>query len=55
MSDLQVKIKVDSLLIESGFAKTDKLACPIAKILHMRHSDIPLQQAIRVANSVLRQ
>ncbi len=53
MSDIQLKVKVNRLVIQSGFQKTQEMLCPIMKILYMRHKDVSKDQALRVTKSVL--
>jgi len=53
MSDIQVEVKVQRIIAQSGYKKNDNLLCPIMKILQMRHRDLDKAQALRVTKSVL--
>ena len=53
MSDVQLEIKINRIITHSGFKKSDKLICPIIKILQMRHKDLDKSQALRVAKLIL--
>ncbi len=53
MSDIQLEVKVNRIIAHSGFKKSNKLICPIMKILQMRHKDLDKLQALRVTKSVL--
>ena len=54
MSDLQLEIKVQRIIGQSGFEKSDNLLSPIMKILQMRHKNISKAQILRVTKSVLK-
>jgi len=53
MSDLQLGVKVERLVIHSGFDKTTELICPIMKIVQMRYKDVPKEQAYRVVKNTI--
>jgi len=54
MSDMQLELKVNRLVIQSGFEKSKDMLCPIMKIIQMRHKDISKNQALRVTKLVLK-
>lgn len=54
MSDIQLKIKVNRIVNQSGFIKSQEMLCPIMKIIKMRHKDISKDQALRVTKLVLK-
>ena len=53
MSDLQLGVKVERLVIHSGFGKTEELICPIMKIIQMRYKDISKEQVHRVVKDTI--
>ncbi len=53
MSDISLKLKIDRLVLQSGFAKKETMLCPLMKIVQMRHKDVDKQQALRVTKLVL--
>ncbi|MEA2051082.1 MAG: hypothetical protein U9O56_10195 [Campylobacterota bacterium] len=53
MSDIQLEIKINRLLGQSGYEKSEALITPIMKILQMRHKDLDKSQALRVSKSIL--
>lgn len=53
MSDTQLKLKIDRLVIQSGFGKSEKMICPIMKIVQMRYKSVSKEQAYRLAKQVL--
>jgi len=53
MSDSVIKTHVEDIITTSGFEKSNKLLCPILKILHMRHKELNTFQAHRVTLQVL--
>jgi hypothetical protein len=53
MSDSQLRIKVDRLIIQSGFKKSDELLSPILKVIKMRHGTINRDQALRITKEAL--
>jgi hypothetical protein len=54
MSDIQLEVKVNRIVVHSGFKKSNELICPIMKILQMRYKDLDKSQALRVTKSVLK-
>ena len=54
MSDIQLGIKVNRIVAQSGFEKSNEMLCPIMKIIQMRHKSISKDQALRVAKQVLK-
>ena len=54
MSDMQLEIRVNRIINQSGFKKSQDLFCPIMKIIKMRHKDISKDQALRVTKQVLK-
>jgi hypothetical protein len=54
MSDIQLEVKVNRIVNQSGFRKSQNMLCPIMKIIQMRHKDISKGQALRVIKSVLK-
>jgi len=53
MSDLQLGVKVNRLIIHSGFDKTAELICPIMKIVQMRYKNVSKEQAYRVVKETI--
>lgn len=53
MSDIQLEIKVNRIVNQSGFKKSQNMLSPIMKIINMRHKDIDKKQALRVVKSIL--
>ncbi len=53
MSDLKLKLKIDRLVLQSGFPKKETMLCPLMKIVQMRHKEVDKQQALRVAKLVI--
>lgn len=53
MSDSQLRLKINRLIIQSGYEKSDELLLPIIKILKMRHCDINRDQALRITKEAL--
>lgn len=53
MSDKQLGIKVERLVIHSGFEKSNCMFFPIIKIIQMRYKNVTKAQACRVTKSVL--
>jgi len=54
MSDLQLRLKVNRLIIQSGYQKSEELLSPIMKIIKMRHGNINRDQILRVTKEALR-
>jgi len=54
MSDLQLRLKVNRLIIQSGFEKREELLSPILKIMKMRHGDINKDQILRITKEALK-
>lgn len=55
MSDTHLKLKIQNIIQKSGYSKSNKMLCPILKIVTMRHADVSQQQLLRVTKDVLRQ
>lgn len=53
MSDLQLKVKINRLVLQSGYEKSDNMICPIMKIIQMRYKDVLKNQALRVTKMAL--
>ncbi|MGK0256168.1 MAG: hypothetical protein ACI81I_000778 [Arcobacteraceae bacterium] len=53
MSDLILRLKINRLIIQSGFKKSDELLLPLIKIIRMRHSNINRDQALRITKEAL--
>ena len=53
MSDMKLKLKVDRLVLHSGFSKQETLLSPLMKIIQMRYKEVDKQQALRVTKLVL--
>jgi len=53
MSDLQLRLKINRLIIQSGYEKCDELMLPIIKILKMRHGNINKDQVLRITKEAL--
>jgi len=54
MSDLQLRLKINRLIIQSGFEKSEELLSPIVKIITMRHSNIKKDQLLRITKDALK-
>lgn len=54
MSDLQLRLQVDRLIIHSGFKKSDEMLSPIVKIIKMRNSDFNREQVLRITKDALK-
>ncbi len=54
MSDIVLEIKVNRIVNQSGFKKSQNMLCPILKIIQMRHKDISKDQALRITKLVLK-
>jgi hypothetical protein len=54
MSDVQLRLKVNRLIIQSGFEKSEELLSPIVKIIKMRHTNIDKSQVLRITKEVLK-
>jgi len=54
MSDIQLEIKVNRIVNQSGFKKSQDMLCPIMRIIQMRHKNISKDQALRVTKLVLK-
>lgn len=55
MSDLKLKLKVNRLVLQSGFPKKETMLCSLMKIIQMRHKEVDKQQALRVTKLVLQE
>ncbi len=53
MSDKILKNELKKLVLNSGFEKSTKMSCSLAKILKMRHKDIGREQISRVVSQVV--
>ena len=53
MADYIIAKKSKAILREFSMEKSDKLLCPILKVLQMRNSDLDVQQATRVIKNIL--
>ena len=53
MSDIQLKSEIENIIKKSGHSQSEKLLCPIVKIVSMRHRDIPMQQILKITKSIL--
>ena len=51
MSDLELGMKVERLVIQSGFQKTHEMVTPIIKIIKMRYKNVSKEQAYRVVKN----
>jgi len=54
MSDLQLRLKVNRLIIQSGFEKSEALLSPIVKIMSMRHGNINKDIILRITKDALK-
>ena len=54
MSDSQLRLQVNRLIIQSGFEKSDELLSPIVKIIKMRNCDFNREQVLRVTKDALK-
>ena len=54
MSDIQLGVKIERIVAQSGFNKTSQMLCPIMKIIQMRYKDVTKEQALRVSKSILK-
>ncbi len=53
MSDSQLRLKVNRLIIHSGYEKSEELLSPIVKIVKMRHGNVNKEQIIRITKEAL--
>jgi hypothetical protein len=53
MSNMELKIKINRLVLHSGYEKSEQMVCPIIKIMKMRHKDVPELQIRRAAYEAL--
>lgn len=53
MSDLELEVKVNRLVVQSGLPKSESLVSPILKILQMRYKDLDKKRALRVTKSLM--
>jgi len=54
MSDSQLRLQVNRLIIQSGFDKSEELLSPIVKIIKMRHGNINKDQVLRITREALK-
>ena len=54
MTDLQLRIQVDRLIIHSGFEKSEAMLSPIVKIIKMRNSEFNREQVLRITKDALK-
>jgi len=54
MSDLQLRLKINRLIVQSGYAKSEELLSPIVKIIKMRHGNIDRDQVLRITKEALK-
>lgn len=54
MSDSQLRLQVNRLIIQSGYEKSEMLLSPIVKIIKMRNRDFNREQVLRVTKDVLK-
>ncbi len=55
MSDIHLKLEIQNIIQKSGYSKSNKMLCPIMKIVTMRHANISQQRLLRVTKHVLEQ
>ena len=53
MSDSQLRLKINRLIIQSGYEKSEELLFPIMKIVKMRHGNINRDQVLRITKEAL--
>ena len=54
MSDTQLRLQINRLIIQSGFDKSEELLSPIVKIIKMRHGNIDKDQVLRITKDALK-
>ncbi len=54
MSDTQLRLQINRLIIQSGFDKSEELLSPIVKIIKMRHGNINKDQVLRITKEALK-
>lgn len=55
MSDNILKVKMDRIILHSGYEKSEKMICSLAKIAQMRHKEVTKEQALRVSHQLLKE
>lgn len=53
MSNMELKIKINRLVLHSGYKKSEQMICPIIKIMKMRHKGVPEIQIRKIAQEIL--
>lgn len=53
MSDTRLKAIIQTLIMQSSYAKSDKLICPIVKIISMRHPYLTHDKIYAITKSLL--
>ena len=53
MSDSQLRLKINRLIIQSGYEKSEELVSPIMRIIKMRHGNINRDQVLRITKEAL--
>lgn len=53
MSNMELKVKMDRLVLHSGYEKNEQIYCSVVKIMKMRYKDVPLHQINKIAKEVL--
>jgi len=54
MSDSQLRLQINRLIIQSGFQKSEELLSPIVKIIQMRNSSFNREQVLRITKDALK-
>jgi len=52
MSNMELKIKMNRIVLHSGYEKTKQMMCPVIKIMRMRHKDVPSEQITKIAREI---
>lgn len=53
MSDTRLKAKIQMLISQSSYTKSDKLICPIVKIISMRYPYLTHDKIYAITKSLL--
>ena len=53
MSDMQMEVKINRIVAQSGYSKSNHLISPVMKVLQMRYRDLNKVQALRITKSIL--
>lgn len=53
MADSLLKTKIHRLISDSGLPKSQRMLCPIVKVMQMRYRAVPKEQVRKAAKEVL--